>query len=175
MEKKKHFCENNLTHFQFSTLSAVSFVMSHLWLISIDAADGLALYKQQAVIITNKNNSVTYTCMYIWTSEWVNSLWPSDTIWHHRSSSTLVQKMAYCLNIPSHYRATTYLGYFWEPHGAPSPMGSQKYPWFYWQKCITWTNANLSRVIPLVTCWMQLMSMNQAPFVCISVIKFTKV
>ena len=30
--------------------------------------------------------------------EWVNTLWPSDTIWWHRSSSTLVKIMACCLN-----------------------------------------------------------------------------
>ena len=38
----------------------------------------------------------------IW-SWWVNSLWPSDTIWWHRSWSTLVQVMACCLTAPSHY------------------------------------------------------------------------
>ena len=33
----------------------------------------------------------------------INSLWPSDTIWWHRSRSTLVQVMACCLTAPSHY------------------------------------------------------------------------
>ena len=33
----------------------------------------------------------------------VNSLGPSDAIWHCRSWSTLVQVMAYCLTAPSHY------------------------------------------------------------------------
>ena len=33
----------------------------------------------------------------------VNSLWPSDTIWHHRSLSALFQVMACCLLGPSHY------------------------------------------------------------------------
>ena len=33
----------------------------------------------------------------------VNSLWPSDTIWWHRSRSTLAQVMACCLTAPSHY------------------------------------------------------------------------
>ena len=32
----------------------------------------------------------------------VNSLWPSDTIWQHRSGSTLAQVMACCLRAPSH-------------------------------------------------------------------------
>ena len=33
----------------------------------------------------------------------VNSLWPSDAIWRHRSGLTLVQVMACCLTAPSHY------------------------------------------------------------------------
>ena len=33
----------------------------------------------------------------------INSLWPGDTIWRHRSGSTLVQVMACCLMAPSHY------------------------------------------------------------------------
>ena len=33
----------------------------------------------------------------------INSLWPSDTIWQQRSGSTLVQVMACCLIAPSHY------------------------------------------------------------------------
>ena len=33
----------------------------------------------------------------------LNSLWPSDTIWQHKSESTLAQVMACCLMAPSHY------------------------------------------------------------------------
>ena len=33
----------------------------------------------------------------------INSLWPSDTIWRHKSGSTLAQVMACCLTAPSHY------------------------------------------------------------------------
>ena len=32
-----------------------------------------------------------------------NSWWPSDTIWRHKSGSTLAQVMAYCLTTPRHY------------------------------------------------------------------------
>ena len=32
-----------------------------------------------------------------------NSLWPSDAIWHQGSRSTLVQVMACCLTVTSHY------------------------------------------------------------------------
>ena len=35
--------------------------------------------------------------------QWVNSLWHSDTIWRHKSGSTLAQVMACCLTAPSHY------------------------------------------------------------------------
>ena len=33
----------------------------------------------------------------------LNSLWPSDAIWQHRSGSTLVHVMPCCLMAPSHY------------------------------------------------------------------------
>ena len=33
----------------------------------------------------------------------VNSLWPNDAIWRHRTCSTLAQVMACCLTAPSHY------------------------------------------------------------------------
>ena len=33
----------------------------------------------------------------------VNSLWPNDTIWRHRSRSTLVPVVACCLKVPRHY------------------------------------------------------------------------
>ena len=35
--------------------------------------------------------------------QWVNSLWPSDTIRHHISGSTLALVLACCLMAPSHY------------------------------------------------------------------------
>ena len=41
--------------------------------------------------------------VYLWWSYRVNSLWPSDIIWCHRSGSTLTQVMACCLMAPSHY------------------------------------------------------------------------
>ena len=33
----------------------------------------------------------------------INSLWPNNAIWWHRSGSTLAQVMACCLTAPSHY------------------------------------------------------------------------
>ena len=34
--------------------------------------------------------------------ELINSLWPSDTVWQHRSGSAYVQVMAWCLVAPRH-------------------------------------------------------------------------
>ena len=34
---------------------------------------------------------------------WINSLWPSDTIWRHRAGSTLIQVIACCLTASSNY------------------------------------------------------------------------
>ena len=36
-------------------------------------------------------------------TSFVNSLWPSDNIWRHRTGSTLAQVMVCCLTAPSHY------------------------------------------------------------------------
>ena len=36
-------------------------------------------------------------------NQFLNSLWPSDAIWHHRTWCTWVQVMACCLMAPSHY------------------------------------------------------------------------
>ena len=33
----------------------------------------------------------------------INTVWPSDVIWRHRSESTLAQVVACCLTAPSHY------------------------------------------------------------------------
>ena len=43
-------------------------------------------------------------CAYAnYTDDSINSLWPSDAMWRHRSASTLAQVMACCLITPSHY------------------------------------------------------------------------
>ena len=46
-------------------------------------------------------SSLTHIC--VTRPQWVNSLWPGDAIWRHRSGSTLAQVMACCLMAPSHY------------------------------------------------------------------------
>ena len=45
--------------------------------------------------------SLTHIC--VTRPQWVNSLWPSYSIWRHRIGATLVQVMACCLMTPSHY------------------------------------------------------------------------
>ena len=44
-------------------------------------------------------------CCCWWCRQWLilsNTLWPSDTIWWHRSRSILAHIMAYCLTTPKH-------------------------------------------------------------------------
>ena len=48
-------------------------------------------------------SSYSFMCMWLFIHDWINSLWPSDTIWRHISGSTLAQVMDFCLTAPSHY------------------------------------------------------------------------
>ena len=54
---------------------------------------------------STRASAVTGLSKHPWVSSclWVNSLGPSDAIWHWKSWSTLVQVMACCLTAPSHY------------------------------------------------------------------------
>ena len=38
-----------------------------------------------------------------YTHQYVNTLWPCDAVWRHRSGPTLAQIMVCCLTTPSHY------------------------------------------------------------------------
>ena len=50
------------------------------------------------------NSMPICSCSFGFCAGWaVNSLWPGDAIWWHRSGSTLAQVMACCLTAPSHY------------------------------------------------------------------------
>ena len=53
-----------------------------------------------------------YSIACIWR---LNSLWPSNAIWQHRSRSTLTQVMACCLTAPSHYLNQCWLNYQEDP------------------------------------------------------------
>ena len=48
---------------------------------------------------------IQMACQCAYFMFFLNSLWPSDIMWRHRSGSTLAQVMACCLTAPSHYLA----------------------------------------------------------------------
>ena len=81
------------------------------------------------------------------TTLWIvfNSLWPSDTIWRHRSGSTLAQVMACCLTAPSHY-----LNHCW--------LINRKIQWH-------WSESNLTRSISwLLMPWLLTSPGHQQPW-----------
>ena len=63
----------------------------------------LGAIRQQAII----REAILIQFNYVWVSRGqsvlTQSLWPCDSIWWHRSLSTLAQVMACCLMAPSHY------------------------------------------------------------------------
>ena len=67
--------------------------------------------------------------------QWVNTLWPSDDIWCHRTWSTLVKVMACCLITPSHYLTHWWLIVKWTP-GNNIHWNYNQHLNFYWRKCI---------------------------------------
>ena len=78
------------SHYKGKTVSSLSYSYNenaHTW------KDG-GLYLKQGPTISE------FICKFI---PFFNSLWPSDTIWRHKSGSTLAQVMACCLAAPSHY------------------------------------------------------------------------
>ena len=53
-----------------------------------------------------KHHQSPYCWSFVWwfpSQSAINSLRPSDTIWRHKSGSTLAQVMACCLMAPNHY------------------------------------------------------------------------
>ena len=70
----------------------------------------------------------------------VNSLWPSDAIWRHRSGSTLVQIMVCCLTAPSHYLNQCWLiisEVLWHsPEGNFTWNAQDMYPWREFENCL---------------------------------------
>ena len=88
------------------------------------------------------------SCKYMGYCSWelLNSLWPSDAIWRHRSGSTLAQVMACCLTAPSHYLNQYWLKTSVWPCGIQLRMiftrtAQDIYPWYqfenYWFKTST--------------------------------------
>ena len=80
---------------------------------SLMLANGRIRQSLTALVFFFKHILVTDTCDILSISceigmRWmpqnlINSLWPSDTTWHHGSASTLAQVMACCLMAPSHH------------------------------------------------------------------------
>ena len=75
--------------------------------------------------------------LYIHRPTGVNTLWPSDAIWWHRSGSTLAQVMAWCLKAPSHY-----LNQCWLKHQR-GPVA------FSWE----WFHKKCQRYLSLIPVW----------------------
>ena len=73
--------------------------LNQCWPSSVMPYDGT---KTQWADIMTADGLVT-KCSLGMTRHSINSLWPNDAIWRHRSGSTLVQVMACCLTAPSHY------------------------------------------------------------------------
>ena len=70
------------------------------WLVSLTVANGLqASLEDCCWLKIDCLMSSLCCCSY----SLVNSLWASDTIWRHRSGSTLAQIMACCLMAPSYH------------------------------------------------------------------------
>ena len=71
--------------------------------------------------------------VWLWTSYFINSSWPSEAIWRNRSGSTLVQVMAWCHQAPSHYmnHCWTLINEFWQQCHSDCPS-------YYsiWRVCI---------------------------------------
>ena len=64
-----------------------------------------------------------------------NSLWPNDSIWQHRSRSTLAQVMACCLMAPSHYLNQCWLIFSkvkW--HSVEGNLTRDSKPFNHWNK-----------------------------------------
>ena len=84
----------------------------------------------------------------------LKSLWPTDTIWRHKSGSTLAQVMACCLTAPSHYLNQCWL-IISKVQWHPSESNSQDIP----QPSVTEINLKItylkfcSKLIgPILTC-----------------------
>ena len=67
------------------------------------SGNGLATDWWQAIIVPEPMMTRFLSLYGVTRPQWVNSSWPSDAKWQHRSESTLAQVMAHFLMAPSHY------------------------------------------------------------------------
>ena len=89
-------------------LSAPSHYLNQCWnIVNLNLRNTLPWnLKQNSKISIKKNAFEKVVCKMAAIRYWpqcVNSLWPSDAIWQHRTGSTLAQVMACCLIAPCHY------------------------------------------------------------------------
>ena len=68
-------------------------------------------YPRYQSLKSDRNFKTNTTCPK---GQWVNSLWPCDTIWWHRSGSTLAQVMTCYLMALSHYLNQCWLIILWQ-------------------------------------------------------------
>ena len=110
----KIYSTSNITHlFCFQQINSQAYTMP-----SLPAFGATMMYKPSRLAMTgavykffhgtfrvkfpareNKNN--------------INSLYASDAIWWHRSGSSLVEVMAWCLTAPSHYLNQFFFSHQW--------------------------------------------------------------
>ena len=83
--------------FYWSLFLMFQLMMSELWFRWM-----ISTIRQKAITWSNANKD---PCGHVMSRghNGFNLLWPSDTIWRHRSGSTLAQLMACYLTAPSHY------------------------------------------------------------------------
>ena len=115
-------------------------------------------------------STVTQCSRYLHWLQWIslidhliNSLWPSDSVWHRRFWSTLAQVMAWCLMAPSHY-----LNQYWliisevlwnSPEGNFKENAQNIYPWYESENIISGDTGSISWLLmpwPLVSTGHQL-------------------
>ena len=91
-------------------IMAPNHYMNQCWIIISE----VLWYSPEGNFTGNAQDIYYLSFMWVWNwsiqgyrliswDKWVNSLWPSNAMWRHRSGSTLAQVMACCLTAPSHY------------------------------------------------------------------------
>ena len=98
-----------LAHISYGPISKKIFIMTESW-------NGKTFHITKQLWCRALMFSLLLACISCWINSWVasnlkylNSLWPSKAILWHRTWSTLVQVMAWCLMAPSHHRNQSWL------------------------------------------------------------------
>ena len=71
--------------------------------LAIRVANAVELLLHYSLALSHQYTTIIFNLHFKFdASQGINSLWPSDALWPHRTSSTLVQVMACCMKAPSH-------------------------------------------------------------------------